>query len=89
MARSPGRNGQRAASEPGPNGDGLPAKARRTAEEVDAAAAFLQSKGVTILKGPQTHKEDRDRYVYFEDPDGNMLELVASTIEGWPGTHLR
>ena len=35
MARSPGRNGQRAASEPGPNGDGLPAKARRTAEEVD------------------------------------------------------
>jgi len=34
------------------------------------------------LKGPQTHKEDNDRYLYFEDPDGNMIELVASTLEG-------
>ena len=61
----------------------------RTPGEVDEAAAFLQAKGVTILKGPQTHKEDRDRYLYFEDPDGNMVELVASTVEGWPATYLR
>src|SRR5262245_21323056 len=39
-----------------------------TADEVDRAAAELRSKGVAILKGPLTHKEDRDRYVYFEDP---------------------
>jgi len=56
----------------------------RTPEEVDQAARYLQAKGVKILKGPLTHKEDRDRYLYFEDPDGNMIELVASTVEGWP-----
>ncbi len=61
----------------------------RAPEEVDRAAEYLQSKGVKILKGPQTHKEDRDRYLYFEDPDGNMIELVASTLEGWPQKYLR
>lgn len=61
----------------------------RTPEEVDQAAAFLKENGVAILKGPQTHKEDRDRYLYFEDPDGNMIELVASTVEGWPAKYLR
>ena len=61
----------------------------RTPNEVDRAAEYLQSKGVKVLKGPQTHKEDRDRYLYFEDPDGNMIELVASTVEGWPAQYLR
>jgi catechol 2,3-dioxygenase-like lactoylglutathione lyase family enzyme len=61
----------------------------RTPDEVDEAATLLRSKGVAILKGPETHKEDRDRYVYFEDPDGNMIELVASTLESWPSTYLR
>jgi lactoylglutathione lyase len=61
----------------------------RTPDEVDRAAEFLRSQGINVLKGPQTHKEDRDRYLYFEDPDGNMIELVASTLEGWPGNYLR
>jgi catechol 2,3-dioxygenase-like lactoylglutathione lyase family enzyme len=61
----------------------------RAPEEVDDAAAFLRTRGVNVLKGPQTHKEDRDRYLYFEDPDGNMIELVASTAEGWPTRYLR
>src|SRR6266849_644639 len=61
----------------------------RTPAEVDRAAEYLQAGGVKVLKGPQTHKEDRDRYLYFEDPDGNMIELVASTVEGWPSTYLR
>jgi len=61
----------------------------RTPNEVDRAAEYLQSRGVKVLKGPQTHKEDRDRYLYFEDPDGNMIELVASTVEGWPAQYLR
>lgn len=56
----------------------------RTPEEVDQAARYLEAKGVKVLKGPLTHKEDRDRSLYFEDPDGNMIELVASTVEGWP-----
>ena len=60
-----------------------------TPDEVDRAAEHLRSRGITILKGPATHKEDRDRYLYFEDPDGNMIELVASTVEGWPGRYLR
>ncbi len=61
----------------------------RSPEEVDRAAGYLQSKGVKVLKGPLTHKEDRDRYLYFEDPDGNMIELVASTADGWPAKYLR
>ena len=60
-----------------------------TPDEVDGAAEELRSRGVTVLKGPATHKEDGDRYCYFEDPDGNMIELVASTIEGWPAAFLR
>jgi catechol 2,3-dioxygenase len=61
----------------------------RTPEEVDRAAQHLLSNGVKVLKGPLTHKEDRDRYLYFEDPDGNMIELVGSTVDGWPANYLR
>ena len=60
-----------------------------TPREVDEAATFLVEKGIRVLKGPLTHKEDNDRYVYIEDPDGNMVELVASTIEDWPAAYLR
>lgn len=58
-------------------------------EDVDAAAELLKSRGVQVLKGPLTHKEDRDRYLYFEDPDHNVLELVASTLPNWPQAYLR
>ena len=61
----------------------------RTAEEVDQAAEYLTAKGVKVLKGPLTHSEDADRYLYFEDPDGNVLELVASTLPGFPKKYLR
>ena len=61
----------------------------RTAEEVDQAAEYLTAKGVKVLKGPLTHSEDSDRYLYFEDPDGNVLELVASTLPGFPEKYLR
>jgi len=60
-----------------------------TPEEIDRAADYLRAKHIRVLKGPQTHKEDRDRYLYFEDPDGNMIELVASTVEGWPAKYSR
>jgi catechol 2,3-dioxygenase-like lactoylglutathione lyase family enzyme len=61
----------------------------RTPQEVDRAAEYLRARGVKVLKGPLTHKEDRDRYLYFEDPDGNMIELVASTVDDWPTNYLR
>ena len=59
-----------------------------SAEEVDEAAAYLKAKGVKVLKGPLTHSEDMDRYLYFEDPDGNVLELVASTLPDYPEKYL-
>lgn len=80
---------------------GLPEDARKRAgmnhvafrlaspAEVDAAAEFLRARGVRILKGPLTHKEDNDRYLYLEDPDGNVIELVASTLPDWPTAYLR
>jgi catechol 2,3-dioxygenase-like lactoylglutathione lyase family enzyme len=57
-------------------------------EDVDHAAEYLAARGVKVLKGPLTHKEDNDRYLYFEDPDGNMIELVASTLPEWPARYL-
>jgi catechol 2,3-dioxygenase-like lactoylglutathione lyase family enzyme len=60
----------------------------RTPEEVDKAAELLKANGVKILKGPLTHKEDGDHYLYFEDPDGNVLELVASTLPNYPDSYL-
>ena len=53
-------------------------------EEIDQAYNLLRSKNVEILKGPLIHKEDRDYYLYFKDPDGNVIELVSSTIVGGP-----
>lgn len=60
-----------------------------TPAEVDAAAETLRAAGVKLLKGPQTHKEDNDRYLYLEDPDGNVIELVSSTLPDWPVAYLR
>jgi catechol 2,3-dioxygenase len=60
-----------------------------TPGEVDAAAELLRARGVPILKGPLTHKEDSDRYLYVSDPDGNVVELVASVLPGWPDAFLR
>ena len=58
-------------------------------QDVDAAADALRRHGITILKGPLTHKEDQDRYVHFEDPFGNMIELVSSTLPDFPQAYLR
>ncbi len=50
-----------------------------TAEDVDAATQRLREQGFNVLKGPAVHKEDGYRYTYVEDPDRNVLELVAPT----------
>ncbi len=60
-----------------------------TPEDVDRAAEFLKSKNVKVLKDPITHSEDMDHCLYFEDPDGNVLEFVASTLPGFPQEYLR
>ena len=51
----------------------------RSAEDVDAATDRLRRLGFSVLKGPAVHKEDGYRYTYVEDPDRNVLELVAPT----------
>lgn len=48
-------------------------------EDVDAAAKHLQQLGFPALKGPGVHREDGYRYVYIQDPDRNVIELVAPT----------
>ena len=50
-----------------------------SAEAVEAATVRLREQGFRVLKGPSTHKEDGYRYTYVEDPDRNVLELVAPT----------
>jgi len=47
----------------------------RTADEVDAWAAFLESRGVTIAARPRTHR-DGARSCYFHDPDGNSVQII-------------
>lgn len=53
----------------------------RTPADVDAAAEHLKARGVKILKGPGTHKEDQYHYVYFEDPEGNVLEFMSPELD--------
>ena len=44
-------------------------------EDVDAWAAYLKSRGVTLLKEPKTHR-DGARSLYVNDPDGNSLQFL-------------
>ncbi len=47
----------------------------RHADEVDQWAAFLESKGVTLKARPKTHR-DGARSLYFQDPDGNSVQII-------------
>jgi catechol 2,3-dioxygenase-like lactoylglutathione lyase family enzyme len=47
----------------------------RSPADVDAWAAFLESRGVTILQQPRTHR-DGARSCYFKDPDGNSIQII-------------
>ena len=47
----------------------------RTREEVDRAYASLRAKGVIIEDGPRDHR-DGSRSFYFEDPDGNAIQIL-------------
>lgn len=45
------------------------------AGDVDRWAAFLESRGVTILAQPRTHR-DGARSCYIHDPDGNTVQII-------------
>ncbi len=44
-------------------------------EDLDASIAKLRSKNVEILRGP-LQVEGKVRWLYFADPDQNVIELV-------------
>jgi catechol 2,3-dioxygenase-like lactoylglutathione lyase family enzyme len=47
----------------------------RTADDVDRWAAFLEHRGVTLAAKPRTHR-DGARSCYFDDPDGNRVQII-------------
>src|SRR5205823_1573747 len=47
----------------------------RSAAEVDAWAAFLEQRGITLDARPRTHR-DGARSCYFKDPDGNSIQII-------------
>jgi catechol 2,3-dioxygenase-like lactoylglutathione lyase family enzyme len=47
----------------------------RAADDVDRWAAFLESRGVTLKAKPKTHR-DGARSLYFQDPDGNSVQII-------------
>ena len=47
----------------------------RSAADVDRWASFLESRGVLLAAQPRTHR-DGARSFYFEDPDGNGIQII-------------
>jgi len=47
----------------------------RTPDDVDAWAAFLESRGVELAARPRTHR-DGARSCYLHDPDGNTVQII-------------
>jgi catechol 2,3-dioxygenase-like lactoylglutathione lyase family enzyme len=45
------------------------------ADDVDRWAAFLDTRGVTIVARPKTHR-DGARSCYVTDPDGNIVQII-------------
>lgn len=53
----------------------------RIGQPIEAAVRLLEGQGVEIIDGPspRTDNEGRpSRSVYFRDPDGNLVELMAT-----------
>ena len=45
------------------------------AADVDAWAAYLETRGVVLDMRPKTHR-DGARSCYFRDPDGNRIQII-------------
>ena len=53
----------------------------RWAGDIDAAKVLLESQGVTVIEGPVVRTSadgTPGSSVYFRDPDGNLVELLAT-----------
>ena len=50
-------------------------------DDVMAMGEELKRKGIKIIRGPGVHTEDMTYHVYIEDPDGNVIEIMANTAE--------
>ena len=47
----------------------------RSADDVDAWAAFLQERNIVLDAQPHTHR-DGARSCYLRDPDGNRIQII-------------
>jgi catechol 2,3-dioxygenase-like lactoylglutathione lyase family enzyme len=48
---------------------------------IEAAARFLEERGIAVIDGPsprRTADGKPSQSVYFRDPDGNLVELMAA-----------
>lgn len=53
--------------------------------DIERAAAILRERGVEV-EGPVFHQWMNGTSLYFEDPDGNALELLANVKSNEAGT---
>lgn len=53
--------------------------------DIERAAAILRERGVEV-EGPVFHQWMNGTSLYFEDPDGNALELLANVKSNEEGT---
>jgi catechol 2,3-dioxygenase-like lactoylglutathione lyase family enzyme len=53
----------------------------RIGRSIEAAVKLLEGQGVEIIDGPSPREDNEGRparSVYFRDPDGNLVELMAT-----------
>lgn len=49
--------------------------------EIEAAAAFLQERGIPIVRGIGKHGPGENLFLVFKDPDGNYVEFYAEMVQ--------
>jgi catechol 2,3-dioxygenase len=49
--------------------------------EIEQAAAFLQSRGIEIVRGIGKHGPGENLFLVFKDPDGNYVEYYADMVQ--------
>jgi catechol 2,3-dioxygenase len=49
--------------------------------DIEAAAAFLQERGVPIVRGIGKHGPGENLFLVFRDPDGNYVEYYAEMVQ--------
>lgn len=53
-------------------------------QEIEDAAAYLQEKGIEIVRGIGKHGPGENLFLVFKDPDGNYCEFYADMIQVTP-----